>query len=130
MDVRSPGPLVYIVDDDWSVRHALGRLLRSAGLPNEAFGSVEDFLADVGRTENACVVADLRMSGTSALALPAILRRRGSEMPVIILTAQDSGRTRTAAKEAGVAAYFHKPVDDQALLDAIAWVLRNGSTEW
>ena len=63
------------------------------------------------------------MPGDSGLDLPEMLRRIGRELPVIILTAQDTEPTRAAAKRSDAAAFFRKLVDDQALLDAIRWVL-------
>lgn len=114
---------VYIIDDDESVRRALSRLLRSAGLEPVAFASPDQFAeSDVARPD-ACVIADVRMPGGSGLDLPELLRSIRRELPVIILTAQDTEPTRAAAKRAGAAAFFCKPVDDQALLDAIHWVL-------
>ena len=116
-------PTVYIIDDDESVRRALSRLLRSAGLDSLGFGSVAEFgEADVAQRDG-CIIADVRMPGGSGLDLPDLLRRIGRELPVIILTAQDTEPTRAAAKRAGAAGFFRKPVDDQALLDAIHWVL-------
>jgi len=120
-------PSVYIIDDDESVRRALSRLLRSAGLDAFGFASMEAFAeADVAGPD-ACVIADVRMPGGSGLDAPELLRRIGRELPVSILTAQDTEPTRTAAKRAGAAAFFRKPVDDQALLDAIHWVLHGQS---
>ncbi len=116
-------PTVYIIDDDESVRRALSRLLSSAGLDAVGFASMEAFAeADLGGPD-ACVIADVRMPGGSGLDLPELMRRKGRELPVIILTAQDTEPTRAAAKRAGAAAFFRKPVDDQALLDVIYWVL-------
>jgi FixJ family two-component response regulator len=72
----------------------------------------------------ACVVADVRCTGTEGAGLPRLLAARGIQAPVIFLTAEDSAQMRAEAKRSGAAAYFRKPVDDQALLDAIAWVMR------
>ena len=115
---------VYIIDDDASVRQALVRLLRSAGFNVTAFSSVQELLDYPEMIPNSCVIADIRMPGVSALELPALLQSGGWQIPVIYLTAQDTEETRTAAKQAGAAAFFRKPVDDQALIDAIAWVVR------
>ncbi len=118
---------VYIVDDDESVRRALSRLIRAAGLHPEVFANVEEFVALETLAEHACVVADVRMHGTGGLVLPELLAQRDARLPVIFVTAQDTDATRAEAKRVGAAGYFRKPVDDQALIDAIRWALRDAS---
>jgi FixJ family two-component response regulator len=112
---------VYIIDDDESVRRALCRMLRSAGMAASAYATVDGFIADCVCAGSACVIADVRIPGSGGLDLPAALHRIGCDLPVIIVTAQDSDAARAEAKRAGAAAFFRKPVDDQALLDAIEW---------
>lgn len=114
---------VYIVDDEPSVSTAYARLVRSAKMQPRAFASVEDFLRSDFSDENACVISDIRMPGVSGLDLPGMLARAGHRVPVIFVTAHDTADTRDLAQRVGAAAYFRKPVDDQALLDAIAWAL-------
>ena len=77
--------------------------------------------ADCARTGNACVIADVGIPGSGGLDVPAALHRIGCDLPVIIVTAQDGDTARAEAKRVGAAALFHKPVDDQALLDEIEW---------
>jgi len=114
---------VYIVDDEPSICIALARLVRSAKMQPQTFASVEDFMrADVS-DKNACVVSDVQFPGTSGLELPVLLGQAGRRLPVIFVTAQDTPEIRDRAQRLGAAAYFRKPVDDQALLDAIAWAL-------
>ena len=119
---------MYIIDDDESVRLALGRLIRSAGMEAVACETVDEFLTLDLSLERCCVVADVRMPGTASLWLPEVLAARGRRVPVIFLTAQDTPRTRADAKARGGAAFFRKPVDDQALLDTIAWLAANGTS--
>jgi FixJ family two-component response regulator len=114
---------VYIVDDEPSVCTAYARLVRSAKMQARTFASVDEFMRADFSDENACVISDLRMPGTSGLELPALLSRAGHHLPVIFVTAHDTPETRDLAQRAGAAGYFRKPVDDQALLDAIAWAL-------
>lgn len=115
---------VYIVDDEPSVCTAYARLMRSAHMEPRTFTSVEEFMrADVSE-ENACIVSDVRMPGVSGLELPALLAREGKYLPVIFTSGHDTPETRAIAQRAGAAAYFRKPVDDQALLDAIASALK------
>ena len=121
--------LIYVVDDDASVRQALEMLFFSAGMDVLTFESAEDFLAYEPRDYNACLIADVKMSGLCGLELKQKLTNRGSKLPVIYLTAVDTEETRGQAKNKGAAGYFRKPVDDQALLDAIKWALRRKSSE-
>ena len=115
--------IVYVIEDDASVRQALTRLLRSAGLQVRTFPDADAFLTAGCQSENACIVADVRMPGMSGLDLQRQLKRAGSPLRVIFVTAQDTDETRTEAIQAGGVAFFAKPVDDQALLDAIRWTL-------
>lgn len=114
---------VYIVDDEASVCSAYARLVRSAKMQPRAFASVEDFLNSDFTTENACVVSDIQMPGTSGLELPRLLKKAGRNLPVIYVTAHDTPEARDCAHQIGAAAYFRKPVDAQALLDAITFAL-------
>src|SRR5688572_20691598 len=114
---------LYIVDDEPAICTAYSRLARSAKLQARSFASVEEFMAADCSDENACVICDLRMTGQSGLELPALLSQAGRKLPVIVVTAHDTPEMRELAQNAGAAAYFRKPVDDQALLDAVAWAL-------
>ena len=114
---------VFIIDDDPSVRRALGRVMMSAGLAWESFESAEAFLATAASDAGGCIVADMTMQGVSGVELKLSLDAAGNPLPVILLTAQDADETRDAARQAGAAAYFRKPVDIQALLDAVQWAL-------
>jgi FixJ family two-component response regulator len=114
---------IYIVDDEPSVCTALARLVRSARMHPRTFASVEDFMHSEVSDANACVISDVQFPGASGLDLPVLLARAGRQLPVIFITGQDTPETRDRAQRAGAAGYFRKPVDDQALLDAIAWAL-------
>jgi FixJ family two-component response regulator len=118
-------PKICIVDDEASVRKALVRLMRSAGIPAVSYASVDELLSEPVLPQYACIVADIRMQGDSGLTLPGLLAERGLDVPVIFVSAQDTEETRAAAKRAGAAGFFRKPVDDQALLDALAWAIRS-----
>lgn len=114
---------IHILDNDASVLKALARLLNGWGYRTASYESVEAFIekADLGG-EN-CVVSDIRMQGTSGLEIPGLIARRGQNAPVIFITAHDNARYRRSAKLAGASGYFRKPIDQQALLDAIEWAL-------
>ena len=118
---------IYVVDDDASGLEAMGRLLRSAGLQAKLFRSISSLLAVRHPASRSCILADARLAVTLAPDLPELLRRRGWSPPVIFLTGEDALGFRAAAKRAGAAGFFHKPVDDQALIDAIEWAAMNGA---
>ena len=124
--MQRPLPTVYVIDDDASVLRAMGRLLRSVGMQPELFSSPGEFLRIAEPVPGACLLADIRLEGSSGLDLPPLLNARHWQLPVIFLTAQDSDEIRTAAKRAGASAMFCKPVDDRALIDAIEWAVGNG----
>jgi len=115
--------LVYLVDDDESVRQSFSMLFLSAGIENECFRCAEDFLAIDPREQNSCLVTDIKMSGLSGLDLQKELVARGLGIPIIFVTAFDTAESRQEAKRAGASGYFTKPVDDSALLDSIHWAL-------
>ena len=111
------------MDDDDSVRKALGRLVRAEGWNFEAFASGESFLAHLPTAARGCVVMDIRMPGLTGHDVQLKLRERGQNIPVIALSAQDDEGARARGHELGAVAFFRKPVDDQALLDAIRWAM-------
>ena len=132
MSPMTPAPItVYIVDDEPTVRRALARLVTSAGMRAQVFPSVPALIELSGLAHCACVISDIRMPEVSGLELPGLLARRGHSLPVIFVTAYDSKQNREAASRSGAVAFFHKPIDGQALLDAIAWAVegaRNGTS--
>jgi FixJ family two-component response regulator len=115
--------VVYIVDDDASVLTGLSRLMRSAGIEARAFASASEFLGAVEETPGACVLLDITMPRVSGLEVQQRLRDRGIDLPVIAVSARDDDDTRAMARSLGAKLFLRKPVDDRALLDAIAWVM-------
>ena len=113
--------MVYVIDDDESVRKALKRLLRSADLDVETFSSAEEFLSNSRRNLNACILIDIRMPGLTGFDLQKRLLSQQVRIPVIVISASDDAQTREHARDLGAVGFFRKPVDDQALLDAIWW---------
>jgi FixJ family two-component response regulator len=119
-------PTIFIIDDDESVRRALVRIMTIEGFDSKAFASAEDFIAGTLPDADGCVVADMTMPGMSGLDLKHLLNTSTCpNLPVIFLTAHDTKEMRAAAHAAGAAGYFRKPVDKQALLDAIRWALNH-----
>ena len=80
----SAAELIYLVDDDASVRQALARLIRSAGMCAEVFGTVPELVSQASDKAPDCVIADIRMPETSGLELPALLAKQGVPIPVIL----------------------------------------------
>jgi FixJ family two-component response regulator len=115
--------LIYVVDDDASVRQALKMLLTSANMEVRTFEQAKDLLKCEFREEKVCLIADIKMKGLGGIELQQELAKRGIKIPTIFLTAVDSNEIRQQAKQAGAAGFFRKPVDDQALLDTIQWAL-------
>ena len=117
--VVKASPIIFIVDDDASVRRALKRLIVSAGLPVKTFASGEEFLSSGPPTVPGCVILDVRMPGLSGLDLQSRLAERGCTLPVIFMTAHEDDQLRSRAIEAGAADFLYKPLDDEVLLEAI-----------
>ncbi len=124
MPIKAETLHVSIVDDDDSVRKGLSRLMRSAGIESHAYDSPERFLAEVHNQDHACILMDITMPRMNGLELSARLREQGIALPVIAISARDDDDTRQLARDLGVRFFLRKPVDDQALLDAISWVMQ------
>lgn len=123
MPFRNKNLLLYIVDDDESVCKGMQRLMRSAWIESIAFESPERFLSEVRNVPHACIVMDITMPNMNGLELCRQLKDRGITMPVIAVSARDDAETMSVAQSLGVRLFLHKPVDDQALLDAIYWMV-------
>ena len=120
---RKAVPLVvYIVDDDDAVRNGFARLIRSAGLDARPFGSAHEILAGVRDQPLACILLDISLPQLTGLQIQEELNQRGIQLPVITISAREDDETRLWARDLGAKLFLRKPVDDQALLDAISWV--------
>ncbi|MHC1764509.1 MAG: response regulator transcription factor [Verrucomicrobiia bacterium] len=118
-------PVIAVVDDDEPVRTALRRLLRSAGHEVDTFPSGVEFLESLKTRRPDCVVLDLHMPRINGFAVQARLAEAGIRLPLVIITGHHSAETRERVLTAGAAAYLRKPMNDQALLDAIKNVIAN-----
>ena len=117
--MSSKPTVVAVVDDEQSVRKALARLFRSAGLAVETFGSGSEFLDSMGARQPDCVVLDLHMPEMDGFEVQTCLARLDPRLPVIVVTGHDSEKNRVRALQNGARAYLSKPVDDGQLLGAI-----------
>jgi FixJ family two-component response regulator len=115
--------LVYVIEDDESMRRAFQLLFRSADFDVQAFRSGEEFLESADLSEDSCIILDMRMPGMTGLELQKELASRKIRIPVIGVSAYDDAPTRDLARASGAVAFFRKPVDDQALIDAIEWAM-------
>jgi len=111
--------LIAAVDDEEAIRIALRRLLRSARMNVETFSSGAEFLDSLKEHQPDCVVLDLHMPQLNGFAVQAGLAAADCRVPVVIITGHDSTESRERALAGGAAAYLRKPVDDQALIEAI-----------
>lgn len=112
-------PIVFVVDDDLSVREALSSLIRSVGLRVETFASAQDFLRHQRPDATACLVLDVRMPGLSGLDLQRELAHAGERIPIIFITGHGDIPMSVRAMKAGAVEFLPKPFRDEDLLDAI-----------
>jgi len=117
--------MVAIVDDDDLMRSALQGLLKSAGLPAQAFASAEEFLKSGQQHQVGCLVADIRMPGISGLELQAKLNADHCRIPTIFITAHGDEKMRMQALRAGAVEFMAKPFDDEALLESVRAALES-----
>jgi FixJ family two-component response regulator len=121
--MTSASSIVFVVDDDQSVREALSSLIRSIGLNVETYASAHEYLRRSPQQSPACLVLDVRMPGLSGLDLQLELAKQGREIPIIFVTAHGDIPMTVKAMKAGAAEFLSKPFRDQDLLDAICQAL-------
>jgi two-component system response regulator FixJ len=124
MSEISNNQTVFIVDDDQSIRQAMGLLLESVGLDNEIFESADEFLQRVSDDRSGCLVLDIRMPGMSGLELQETLADRGNSMPVIFVTGHGDIPMAVEAMQNGAVDFIQKPFRDQELLNRIGAALK------
>jgi two-component system, LuxR family, response regulator FixJ len=111
--------LVYIVDDDDSVRRSAAFMLKHAGYRVESWASGVEFLKEAKGAERGCVMLDVRMPEMDGLEVQAEMARRGIDMPVVILTGHGDVSVAVKAMRAGAVNFIEKPYEKEALLSAI-----------
>jgi FixJ family two-component response regulator len=112
-------PIVFVVDDDLSMRESIESLLRSVGLRVETFRTAQDFSRHSRPVAPACVVLDVRLPGLSGLDLQRELMRTGAPIPIIFITGHGDVPMTVQAMKAGAVEFLTKPFREQELLDAI-----------
>jgi len=121
--------VVYIVENDASVRKGLSRLIRASGFETRSFASPESFLEDVKPEQGGCLLLDITKSDVIGPQVQARLKERKIEMPVIAISADDSAAVRESAHRFGARFFLSKPVADHALLDTFALVMGLGRAD-
>ncbi len=114
--MNESSPLVWVVDDDQSVRKALARLLKAAGFRVEEFASAEGFLGQSSDDKGICVILDVSLPGLSGLELQRMLADRNASLPIVFITGWGDIPMAVRAMKTGAVDFLPKPFDDQDLL--------------
>jgi len=120
--------IVFVVDDDPSVRRAIKRLVESVGLHVELFGSAAEFMNSRHQDIVSCLVLDIRLPGVSGLDFQRQLATADIRIPIIFITAHGDIPMTVRAMKAGAVEFLTKPFRDQDLLDAIQVALERDRT--
>jgi len=115
-------PIVFVVDDDPSVRRAIKRLLESVGLEVQSFGSAREFLHSIPDAPS-CLVLDIRLPGISGLDFQRVMAEANIHIPIIFITGHGDVPMTVRAMKAGAVEFLTKPFRDQDLLDAVQFAL-------
>lgn len=117
---------IAILDDDQSVRTAISRLLKASEMTTESFANCVELFTFLKHGNLDCLVLDLQMPGMDGIDVLRNLKQRGENLPVVMITAHDAPGTRENCMSAGASAYVRKPLDVDALLDAITLAMNGG----
>jgi FixJ family two-component response regulator len=127
--VNQPGPTVFIVDDDASVREALAGLIRAAGLRAASFPSAREFLRHPRPEGAACLVLDVHLPDVTGLDLQHELEVSGRPIPTVFITGRGDIPMSVRAMKAGAVEFLTKPFRDEQLLTAICQALERDRSE-
>jgi FixJ family two-component response regulator len=119
MTAKAPSQVVFVIDDDASMRDAISRLLNAVGLTVQTFASAREFLNGKLPDVAGCVVLDVRLPGLSGLDLQREMVERGIHIPVVFITGHGDIPMSVQAMKAGAVEFLTKPFRDQDLLDAV-----------
>jgi FixJ family two-component response regulator len=120
-------PLVFIVDDDVSVRRSAARLVRSFGMRAETFASAQDLLNCGRASEATCLIVDVRMPNMDGLELQRRLNEINHRIPVIFFSARATQEEEDRVLRSGAVAFLRKPVGKDALLQVIRMALESAN---
>jgi FixJ family two-component response regulator len=121
-------PVVFIIDDDESLRNALERLFRMVGLRAKTFGTTSEFLRSNLQDAPSCLVLDVRLPGTSGLDFQAELTKADIKIPIIFMTGYGDIPMTVKAMKAGALEFLPKPFNDQDMLDSVHIALQRDRT--
>jgi len=121
-------PIIYVVDDDASVRDALRNLFRSVGLRVEVFGSGSEFLQSRHPDVASCLILDIRLPRLSGLDFQVELAKAGIHIPIIFMTGHGDIPMTVRAMKAGAVDFLTKPFRDQDMLDAVTAAIERDRT--
>ena len=127
--VDAKEPIVFVVDDDLSVREGVQSLLKSVGLSVNTFPSAKKFLNHPRPDRPSCVILDVRMPGLSGLDLQRELTKIGASIPIIFITGHGDVRMTVQAMKDGAVEFLTKPFREQELLDAVREAIGRDRTE-
>jgi RNA polymerase sigma factor (sigma-70 family) len=117
--MKDEEPIVFVVDDDASVRNGVEDLLRSVGLRVETFGSAQEFLKRERSEAPGCIVLDVRLPGPSGLEFQRTLTQAGVHLPIIFMSGYGDIPMSVRAMKSGAIEFLTKPLKEQELLDAV-----------
>jgi FixJ family two-component response regulator len=121
-------PTVFIIDDDISVREAIGEMVKSVGLRAETFESAQDFLKRGEPDGPSCLVLDVRLPGLSGFDLQRELAKANRKIPIVFITGYGDIPMSVQAMKSGAVEFLTKPFRDQDLLDAIQHAIEQHRT--
>jgi RNA polymerase sigma factor (sigma-70 family) len=117
--MKEQRPVVFVIDDDASVREGVADLIRSVGLSAESFSSTEEFLRSGRPDAPGCIVLDVRLPGPSGLEFQRTLTESSVDLPIIFITGHGDIQMSVQAMKSGAVEFLTKPLHEQKLLDAI-----------
>ncbi|MGR9053378.1 MAG: response regulator transcription factor [Gammaproteobacteria bacterium] len=130
MNEHNPKGIVYIVDDEYSVRDSLQLLLESIGLTVMSFDSADAFLAGYTSEQPGCLILDVLMPGITGIELQGVMAENGIHLPIVFISGHGDVTTSSKAFRGGAADFFEKPFDNQALIKRIREVLTEDVWNW
>ncbi len=124
MSTMQPEPVIYVIDDDETVRHSLEFLLKSSGITVRGFESAKAFLEILPEVEGGCVITDVRMPGMTGIDLLRHLHATKAGLPVIVITGHGDIALAVEAMKIGAFDFLEKPFDDELLIAAVRAALQ------